>query len=171
MAFLQKITDMNVKISLLLLVAGIGPWVASAQTSDAEAEAVVNLLGVQKKEVISRLVPVYGKDSVAFWKIYDEYQQGNRVTAKDRLHLYEGTALSYQRMTPQIADSLAQLYFFNRMDQEKNLETYYKKVRAATNAVVAFEFYQAEIYLLTMIRAQIMRQIPTYGSLQPAPGR
>ncbi|HXB94690.1 MAG TPA: hypothetical protein VNU70_06015 [Puia sp.] len=162
---------MRVKISLLALVASLGPWVASAQTSDAEAEAVVNLLGVQKKEAIAKLVPVFGKDSVAFWKIYDEYQQGNRATAKDRLHLYEGTAMSYQRMNPRVADSLAQLYFSNRMEQEKNLQIYYNKIKTATNAVVAFEFYQAEVYLLTMIRAQIMRQIPTYGSLQPAPGR
>ena len=171
MAFLQKKLFMQVKLGLLALIIALGPWVASAQTSDAEADAVINLLGVQKKEVIARLVPVYGKDSIAFWKIYEEYEQGNRATAKIRLHLYEGTALSYQRMTPRIADSLAQLYFSNRMDHEKNLETYYRKVKTATNAVVAFEFYQAEVYLLTMIRAQIMRQIPTYGSLQPAPGR
>jgi hypothetical protein len=54
------------------------------------------------------------------------------------------------------------------MDQEKMLETYYQKIKAATNATVAFEFYQAEVYLLTQIRAQIMSQIPTYGQLQQA---
>jgi hypothetical protein len=68
-------------------------------------------------------------------------------------------------MTPAVADSLANKYFSNRMEQEKTLETYYKKIKAATNAVVAFEFYQAEVYLLTQIRAQIMQQIPTYGQL------
>jgi len=40
---------MQVKIILLALVVGFGPCVASAQTSDAEAEAVIHLLGVQKK--------------------------------------------------------------------------------------------------------------------------
>jgi len=43
-----------------------------AQTSDAEAEAIVNLLGVQKKEAIAKLVSATGKDSIAFWKLYDE---------------------------------------------------------------------------------------------------
>jgi hypothetical protein len=161
---------MSVKISLLVFLITIGPRVVSAQTSDAEAIAVVNLLGVQKREAIARVVPVSGKDSVAFWKIYDEYEESQKGTAKSRLQLYEGTALSYQHMTPQIADSLAQLYFVNRLDQEKSLEVYYKKIRSATNSVIAFEFYQSEVYLLTMIRAQIMRQIPTYGSLA-APGR
>ena len=139
---------------------------AHAQTSDAEAEAIVNLLGVQKKEAISQLVPVSGKDSIAFWKIYDEYQQSNKATAKARIGLYEKTAQSYSNMTPAIADSLAAKYFANRIDQEKSLQVYYNKIKVATNAIIAFEFYQAEVYMLTQLRAQIMQQIPTYGQLQ-----
>jgi len=140
--------------------------VAHAQTSDAEAEAIVNLLGVQKKEAISKLVPVTGKDSVAFWKIYDEYQKENKATAKARIGLYEKTAHAYSNMTPSIADSLAAKYFSNRLEQEKSLQAYYNKVKAATNAIIAFEFYQAEVYMLTQIRTTIMQQIPTYGQLQ-----
>jgi hypothetical protein len=137
-----------------------------AQTSDAEADAIINRLGVQKREVISKLVPVSGKDSVAFWKIYDEYQQANKSNAKNRIALYERTAQSYAKLNPATADSLAGKYFVNRMDQEKNLEIYYNKIKAATNAVIAFEYYQAEVYLLTSIRAQIMSQIPTYSQVQ-----
>jgi hypothetical protein len=139
-----------------------------AQTSDAEAEAIVNLLGVQKKEAIAKLVSVSGKDSIAFWKLYNDYQQKNLVTAKSRINLYEKTAHSYGNMTPATADSLATRYFENRAGQEKSLEEYYNKIKVATNAVIAFEFYQAEVYLLTQIRAHIMQQIPTYGQVQAA---
>jgi len=137
-----------------------------AQTSDAEAEAIINLLGVQKKEVVAKLVSGSGKDSVAFWKIYDDYQKVNKATAKSRIGLYERTALAYSNMTAPVADSLATKYFANRLEQGKALETYYKKMKAATNPVIAFEFYQAEVYLLTLIRAQIMQQIPTYGQVK-----
>jgi hypothetical protein len=136
-----------------------------SQTSDAEADAIINLLGVQKKQAVAQLVPVTGKDSAAFWKIYDEYQLENKKTAKSRLGLYEKTAHSYANMTPAVADSLSNQYFSNRMEQERMLETYYNKIKTATNAVVAFEFYQAEVYILTMVRAQIMQQVPTYGQL------
>ena len=139
-----------------------------SQISDAEAEAVVNLLGVQKKEAIAKLVPVTGKDSVAFWKIYDQYQEENKKVAKTRLGLYEATARAYANMNTHIADSLSNQYFSNRMDQEKSLQEYYNKIKAATNPVIAFEFYQAEIYILTQGRAQIMQQIPTYGQLVAA---
>ena len=141
---------------------------AKAQTSDAEAEAIVNLLGVQKKEVIKKLIDVSAKDSAAFWKLYDEYQKSNLATAKERIRLYEQTALSYGNMTASVADSLSKRYFYNRDIQEKKLEEYYKKIKAATNAITAFEFYQAEVYLLTQIRANIMQQIPTYGQFQLA---
>jgi len=152
--------------NLLMFVFCIGIVLSSfAQTSDAEAEAIVNLLGVQKKEAIAKLVSVTGKDSIAFWKLYEEYNQKNLAMGKQRLKLYEKTAQAYLNMTPATADSLAKQYFDNRFGQEKSLEEYYKKIRTVTNAMIAFEFYQAEVYLLTMVRAQIMQQIPTYGEL------
>jgi len=152
-----------IAVILITTISGI-----KAQTSDEEANAIVNLLGVQKREAIAQLVHVTGKDSVAFWKIYDEYQVVNKANAKERIGLYEGTAMAYSNLTPAVADSLSNRYFKNRFDQEKNLETYYNKIKAATNAVIAFEFYQAEVYMLTQIRAAIMQQIPTYGELQLA---
>ena len=155
--------------NLLFVLFCIGTALSSfAQTSDAEAEAIVNLLGVQKKEAIAKLVSVTGKDSIAFWKLYEEYNQKNLVTGKQRLRLYEQTAQAYGNMTPKTADSLAKQYFDNRFGQEKTLEEYYKKIKTATSSVIAFEFYQAEVYLLTQIRAQIMQQIPTYGQFQAA---
>ncbi|MBV4356929.1 hypothetical protein [Pinibacter aurantiacus] len=155
----------------VLLLAIFSLYITSslyAQTSDAEAEAMANLLGVQKKEAISKMVAVAPKDSVAFWKIYDEYAKKNVTTGKARIKLYEQTVQSYGGMSAATADSLATKYFANRMDQEKTLEEYYLKIKKATNAVTAFEFYQSEVYLLTQIRAQIMQQIPTYGQVQLA---
>ena len=153
---------------LLVLVSAFSAMVIYAQTSDAEAEAIVNLLGVQKKEAIAKLVSVTGKDSIAFWKIYDDYTKKNVDVTKSRIKLYEKTALSYGDMNPKVADSLARKYFENRINQEKTLEEYYSKIKAATNATVAFEFYQAEVYILTQVRAQIMQQIPTYGEFMVA---
>src|SRR3954467_3985157 len=105
--------------STLVMIACIGiAFVGQAQTSDAETDAVINLLGVQKREAVSKLVPVSGKDSAAFWKIYDEYLAQNKLTAKSRVKLYEYTASSYSNLTPVIADSLASRYFTNRFEQE-----------------------------------------------------
>ena len=76
--------------------------------------------------------------------------------------------MSYGNLTAAIADSLTGQYFKHRLDQEKMLEDYYKRIKAGTNSVTAFEFYQSEVYLLTQLRASIMQQIPTYGQLMNA---
>jgi len=66
---------MKLKIILLITLFSGTTYAAWCQTSDDEAEAIINLLGVQKKEAVAKLVPDTGKDSIAFWKIYDQYQQ------------------------------------------------------------------------------------------------
>ena len=157
---------MKPKTILLVIFSMCATFAAKSQTSDAEAEAIINLLGVQKREAVAKLVPVSGKDSVAFWNIYTAYEKDNKQLALSRLQLYERTAAAYSNMTPAIADSLSIKYFDNRFTQEKSLQEYYKKIKTATNAVIAFEFYQAEVYMLTQLRASIMQQIPTYGQLK-----
>jgi hypothetical protein len=155
------------KLLFLLFVAFLTTELY-AQTSDAEATAIVNLLGVQKKEIIASLVRVNPKDSAVFWKLYDQYQEANKSMAKNRIQLYEKTAMSYANMNAPVADSLAKRFFDNRMKQEKSLEEFYQKIKNATNAITAFEFYQAEVYILTQVRAQIMQQIPTYSEFMMA---
>ena len=156
---------MKLRLTILIVVSVFAVTSICAQTSDAEADAIINLLGVQKKQAIAKMVVVEGKDSVAFWKIYEEYQQSNKATAKARMALYEKTAQAYGRMNPAVADSLAMAYFSNRAEQEKSLESFYNKIKTATNGLIAFEFYQAEVYLLNSIRTSIMQQIPTYGQM------
>src|SRR6476659_4223620 len=159
---------MKAKTTFLAIFCLLTSFAMYAQTSDAEADAMANLLGVQKKEIIMKLISIPAKDSVTFWKLYDEYLQKNKMLTKERIQLYEQTARSYNNMTAGTADSLARRYFANRDVQEKSLEDYYKKIRSATNAVAAFEFYQAETYLLTQVRATIMQQIPTFGEYKNA---
>ena len=154
---------MKAKTTSLAIFCLLTSFAIYAQTSDAEAEAMANLLGVQKKEIITKLISISGKDSVTFWNLYNEYLQKNKSLTKQRIQLYEQTARSYNTMTPGAADSLARRYFVNRDEQEKSLGEYYNKIRSAINSVAAFEFYQAETYLLTQVRATIMQQIPTYG--------
>jgi len=137
----------------------------SAADADAETDAMLTILGIQKKEAVAQLVHLEQKDSLVFWKLYDEYTAETKKNAKQRVKLYERTAEAYSNMTATTADSLAGNFFKQRAEQEKLIEAYYKKIKTATSPIVAFQFYQGEVYLLTQLRSQIMQQIPTYGQL------
>lgn len=156
---------MKLQSSLLIALFIGASFIGHSQVSDEEADAVINLLGVHKKEALSKLVEVSGKDSAAFWKLYDEYQKWNKQAARSRIKLYEQTAKAYSNMTAANAESLANKYFAARMEEEKKLQEYYKKIKTATNPITAFQFYQAETFLSTSIRASIMEEVPTYGEL------
>ncbi len=80
-----------------------------------------------------------------FWKIYEEYQQENKKTAADRVRLYEGTAMAYRNMTPQIADSLANLYFSNRITGKRAASLFMKKFKSAINPTIALNFTRPEV--------------------------
>jgi hypothetical protein len=154
------------KILLLSVFISSISFVSYSQTkTNEEADAMIHELGMKKLDAIAKLVPIDAKDTAAFWRIYNEYQEENKKTAKSRLKLWERTAEAYQSMNATIADSITQAYFKNRTEQEKSLEKYYQKIKDATNAVTGFAFYQAETYLLTLIRVSIMEEVPTYGEV------
>jgi hypothetical protein len=103
---------MKLKNAALVLFLTVIAFGAKSQTSDAEAEAIVNLLGVQKKEAMAQLVPVTGKDSVSFWNLYDAYQKENKKIALSRIALYERTVKAYSNMTCSDCRFIGQPLFF-----------------------------------------------------------
>jgi len=151
----------------IILAAGIFFSLNSliAQSNSEDIDIVQAAWGKNKKELVSQYMQVPAKDSIAFWKLYDEYTAETKKNAKQRVKLYERTAEAYSNMTATTADSLAGNFFKQRAEQEKLIEAYYKKIKTATSPIVAFQFYQGEVYLLTQLRSQIMQQIPTYGQL------
>ena len=80
----------------LALICATSVLMLRAQTSDAEAEAIVNLLGVQKKEAIAKMVTVTGKDSIAFWKLYDQYTNENKTLLPGGLALKLAVPVVFQ---------------------------------------------------------------------------
>jgi len=161
---------MNMKSSLCvlaLLIASLAFTTASpAATNQDELDAIVTLLGVQKRKVIEELVNIPAEQAANFWKVYAAFEVEQKANRKQRIMNYERFADSYDTMTEEAADQIAAAFFTQRQDQEKLLQKYHGEMKTATNAKLALQFYQAETYLLTLARAHIMEQLPTYGQIQ-----
>ena len=81
---------MKLKICFLaLLCTGLAYSAFSQATSDAEIDAVVTLLGVQKRQAVKELVNITPKDSVNFWKVYLAFEEDQKKYRKKRLMTYE----------------------------------------------------------------------------------
>jgi hypothetical protein len=160
---------MKLKIAFLTLffASTVGAAFSQARTND-EMEAIVTLLGMDKKKAVAQLVNVTPKDSVAFWNVYQAFEDEQRKFRKQRINIAENTAKAYENMDAKTSDGIVKEVVEFRIAQEKLLDQYYSKMKAATNPLLAFQFYQSEIYLITLARATIMEQIPTYGQLLKA---
>ncbi len=137
----------------------------SQAVSNDELDAIVTLLGVQKRDLVKELVNITSKDSANFWKVYATFEQDQKKLRKERIQSVEKFIKAYDKMDDKTADELAKSFFETRVAQEKLLQQYYDKVKAATSASLAIQFYQAETYYLTLARANIMQQLPTYGQV------
>ena len=138
----------------------------SQSISNDEVDAVVTLFGIQKRQAVRELTYITTKDTVAFWKVYSAFEEDQKQYRKRRILAYDKLVKSYNSMNDKTADELTAEFVSLRVGQEKLLEQYYAKMKAATNAILALQYYQAETYLLTVARATIMQQIPTYGQMQ-----
>src|ERR1700733_11281957 len=90
---------------VLICVASVVP--SFAQTEDAEIDAIVTLLGVQKRQAVDQLVNITKKDSVSFWKTYAAFESEQSKFRKKRLQTYEKLVKSYDNLDAAASDQLA----------------------------------------------------------------
>jgi hypothetical protein len=145
-------------IILALLMAGI----TKAQTNKEEVDYFQSIFGMEKKKMVADFVNVDldATKSAAFWTLYDEYEAKRKELGKERIELLKQYAENYDKMTPETADSWMKEVIKLGSSTDKLILTYYKKVKKATDPIVALKFYHIENYILTGIRVSILEEIP-----------
>jgi hypothetical protein len=69
-------------------------------------------------------------------------------------------AAYYATLTCEEADSWTLGIIALQKKTDALLNTYYKKVKKISNGIVATQFYQIELYILTAIRMEILDAVP-----------
>lgn len=150
------------KISLLL-VAFLFATVTYSQSNKEEVDLFQAAMGMQKKEVVANFVHPGDAQKDAFWKIYDEYEAIRKENGQKRIKLLEQYADTYATMTDAQADAWMKDVLKLQSATDALIVTYYNKVKKATSPIVAAQFYQIEIYILSVVRAQLLDQVPFIG--------
>ena len=116
--------------------------------------------GMDKKAVVNDFVKPAAAQKDAFWKLYDEYETQRKELGKQRIELLEQYAGHYLDMTPAQADAWTVKVIALQKKTDNLIATYYGKVKLASDALVATQFYQVENYILTYVRMQILHNVP-----------
>ncbi|MBN1198958.1 MAG: hypothetical protein JXA23_06380 [Bacteroidales bacterium] len=134
-----------------------------SQTIKEEVDLFQAAFGMEKKAMVAAFVTPVPEQADAFWALYDEYETKRKELGKERMELLYFYAANYATLSSEEAD----LYTVNMIALQKRtdalLNTYYKKVKKVTNGIVATQFYQIELYILTAIRMEILENVPFIG--------
>ena len=133
---------------------------AWSQSNKEEVDLVQAAFGMDKKAVVADFVKPSDAQKDAFWKVYDEYETQRKELGKQRITLLEQYADQYQKMTSEQADAWTKKVIALQQKTDALIVTYYGKVKAVTDGIVATQFYQIEGYILTAIRAEILEAVP-----------
>ena len=133
---------------------------ASAQSNKEEVDFMQAAFGMDKKAAVAEFVKPSPAQKDAFWKLYDEYETQRKDLGKQRITLLEEYAGKYKTMTSEQADAWTKKVMDLQKKTDNLITTYYGKVRSATDGIVALQFYQMENYILAVIRAQVLDEIP-----------
>jgi hypothetical protein len=144
----------------LIIAAFFTASFANAQSNKEEIDLLQAAFGMDKKEAVAEFVKPSETQKAAFWKLYDEYETQRKDLGKQRIELLKQYADQYKTMTGEQADAWTKKVMELQKKTDNLITTYYTKVRTATDGIVALQFYQMENYILSVIRAQLLDQIP-----------
>ncbi|WP_020529604.1 hypothetical protein [Flexithrix dorotheae] len=157
----QIVKTLGILFSLLVSTFFTG----HAQSNSEEIEFIQSIFGKNKKMIVEEFVQPSEAHSQAFWDLYDEYEIKRKELGKKRLDLLNEYAENYSEINDESAKTWMKEVITLKKSTDKLLDSYFKKMSKATSPVVATQFYQAESYILTMIRYSILDSIPFVGEL------
>lgn len=151
---------------LFILAAICLPIIVSAQSNKEDVDFVQSIYGKEKKTIVAEFIKLDGPQKDAFWALYDEYEGKRKELGKKRVALLEKYAASYSTIDDATTSQIIKETIALSAATDKLIATYHKKLEKASGAKAAAQFYQLEVYLLSVIRASIFENIPFIGELK-----
>ncbi len=142
---------------LCLVIALLFGAISYAQMPEQdEIKLIQDIFGSEKKEIIAENIDLSGVDAAKFWQLYDEYEVARKSNGQERIKLLSTYASTTSAISNEMAESMLQKAIVIRSANENNLMKYTKKIKKATNPIVAAQFYQIEQYIADGIRFSIL---------------
>lgn len=132
----------------------------NAQTSQEEVDLIQSIFGMEKKALVAEFVKPDASQKDAFWQLYDEYELARKELGKKRIELLLKYDENFENLSNEIAGDLLKEILALTKKNDKLVASYVKKVGKATSPVVAMQFHQIEMYILSEIRVSIAANVP-----------
>lgn len=146
------------KLSLLFITI-LFVTVGFSQTYNDDLELIQSLYGMEKKEVVDEFVELDPNEEGAFWELYAEYETKRKEIGKKKYAVLWNYVNDYGTIRAEDAERIMNEILPLRIESDKLVRNYYKKVKSKTDAVVAMQFYQIENYLDVLVRTELLEEL------------
>lgn len=146
------------KLSLLFITI-LFVTVGFSQTYNDDLELIQSLYGMEKKEVVDEFVELDPNEEGAFWELYAEYETKRKEIGKKKYAVLWNYVNDYGTIRAEDAERIMNEILPLRIESDKLVRNYYKKVKTKTDAVVAMQFYQIENYLDVLVRTELLEEL------------
>lgn len=148
------------KTSLLILILTLVFGNLNAQSSKEEVDFMQSVFGMEKKALVAEFVKPNADQQDAFWKLYDEYETARKELGKKRIELLLKYEENFDNLNNDLAAGLLKEVMALTKKNDKLVASYVKKVAKATDPVVAMQFHQIEMYIMSEIRRALSEGLP-----------
>jgi hypothetical protein len=153
------------KVKLVLIITLVAT-IAKAQSSDNEIQMLQSIFGMQKKEMAKQAIQIPEGNEIAIWALYDEYEVKRKELGKQRLEGLEEYAEKYYELEGEVLQEMIKKSIKLNNSFNKLIASYTKKIQKAANEKTAFQFYQLESYILSLIRVELLETFPFVGEFE-----
>ncbi|MFK5857166.1 MAG: hypothetical protein QM503_13635 [Bacteroidota bacterium] len=149
------------KLFITVLVALFS--ISAFSQTKSEIDLAQAIFGIEKMQMVAAYVNPGEEYTETFINLYEEYEEKRMELGKVSIGLLKQYAEEWDGMTNEQADVWMKKMLDTRAKREKLITTYYHKVKKATNAIIATQFYQVETFILAAVRVSIYEEIPFVG--------
>ena len=152
------------KKQFIIMLAFVATATCSfAQSNKEDVDLIQAAIGKDKKTLFSEFMILEGTQKDAFWSLYDEYEGKRKENGKKRITLLEKYVNGYDKMNDTDTELALKDMMSMADDVNSLIVTYTNKMKKTAGVKAAAQFYQLENYLTSVVRAQILSNIPVLG--------
>ena len=138
------------------------------------AQAQQDLLGLARADISSArtgmvvaAMDLTPSQQQIFWPIYSEYAEEQDALLVRRMEMLKEFADSFDKMTTQHANHIAQLSFTIQRARLQRREDYFDRMSKALDPILAARFIQVDSQVSTLLDFELMKATPL---IAPPPG-
>jgi len=132
----------------------------NAQSAKEEVDFMQSVFGMEKKALVADFVKPSATQKDAFWQLYDEYEMARKELGKKRIELLLKYEENFDNLSNELAADLLKEILALTNKNDKLVASYVKKVAKATDPIVAMQFHQVEMYVMSEIRLALADGLP-----------